>query len=228
MVRFLALFLLAVSTPLPADAAPRNFSVISFDRIRVEAPFDVTLVTNKAPFARAEGPAAALDTIDLRVEGRTLILRQRGGSDQSGKGGSMRISLGTPDLRTATLIGGGRLSIDRMSAMAVTLGLAGPGQLKVSDVRAERVDLIAAGSGTVDLAGTVKKGVLAAQGSIVLDAAGLKADELVIQATGSSEVRASARRSVDVAASGGATVALQSPVACLQKVTGAASVSNCR
>jgi hypothetical protein len=140
----------------------------------------------------------------------------------------MRISLGTPDLRTATLVGSGRLTIDRMSGMAVTLGLAGPGQLKISDIRADRVDLLASGSGTVDLAGTVKKGSLATEGAIVLNAAALAADELVIQAAGSSEVRAAARRTVTLTAGGGATVALQSPVACIQKVSGAATVSNCR
>ena len=226
MTRFLALLLLALATP--AAAAPRNFTVTSFDRIRMEAPFDVTLVTNKPPSARAEGPVALLDSIDLRVEGRTLILRQRSGSSGAGNGGPMKISLSTPDLRTATLLGSGRLVIDRMRAMTVTLGLAGPGQLRISDIRADRVDLLAAGSGTIDLAGTVKKASLGVGGAIVLDAAALNADELVIQAAGSTEVRASARRTADIVAGGGATVALQSLVTCTRKVTGAASVSNCR
>jgi hypothetical protein len=94
MTRFLALFFLAAATPVAAEAARRNFSVTSFDRIRMEAPFDVTLVTNKAPFARADGPVTSLDAVDLRIEGRTLIVRQRSGSNFTGKGGAMRLSLG--------------------------------------------------------------------------------------------------------------------------------------
>lgn len=226
MTRILALLLLALAAP--AAAAPRNFTITSFDRIRMEAPFEVIVTTGEAPSARAEGSVAALDTVDLRVEGRTLIIRQRSGWNGEGKGVPVRISLGTPDLRAASLIGSGRLLIDRMGGLSVNLGLAGPGQLKVADLRADRVDLLAGGSGTVTLAGAVKSGRIGAEGSIVLDAAGLQAEELVIVAAGSAEVRASARRSVDLTASGAATVALQNPVACTRRVTGAATVSNCR
>jgi hypothetical protein len=228
MIRFFALVLLSLTTPAFAAGPQRSFTITSFDRIRMEAPFDVSLSTGKSPFARAEGPVAALDTVDLRVEGRTLVVRQRGGWNGAGKGEAVRISLGTPDLRSATLVGTGRLLIDRMGGLTVNLGVAGPGQLKIADLRADRVDLLAGGSGTVTLAGTVKTGRFATEGAIVVDAAGLQADELVIVAAGNAEVRASARRSVNVTASGGATVAMQSPVACTKRVTGAASVSNCR
>ena len=74
----------------PAFAATRNFTVTSFDRIRVEAPYQVTLATNRSPFARAEGTATALDAVDLRVEGRTLILRQRRNAGSAGPGGPGR------------------------------------------------------------------------------------------------------------------------------------------
>jgi hypothetical protein len=228
MNRVLAPFLLAVATAVPAQAAERRFTVISFDRIRMEAPFDVSLTTGKAPSARAEGPVAALDTVDLRVEGRTLIIRQRSGWNGAGKGVPLRISLGTPDLRAASLIGSGRLQIDRMTGLTANLALAGPGQLKVADLRADRLDLLAGGSGTVALAGMVKSARIGTEGDVVLDASALQSDQMVLVATGSSEVRAAARRSVNLTASGGATVALQSPVACIQKVTGAATVSGCR
>ena len=226
MTRFLALLMLALASP--TVAAPRNFTITSFDRIRMEAPFEVSVTTGKAPSARADGPVSALDTVDLRVEGRTLIIRQRSGWNGAGKGVPVRISLGTPDLRAASLIGSGRLLIDRMGGLSVNLGLAGPGQLKVADLRSDRVELLAGGSGTVTLAGAVKTGRIGAEGSIVLDAAALQAEQLVIVAAGSAEVRASARRSVNLTASAAAIVALQNPVPCTQRVTGAATVTNCR
>lgn len=212
----------------PAAGAPRNFTITSFDRIRMEAPFEVSLSTGKSPFARAEGPVAALDTIDLRVEGRTLIVRQRSGWNGAGQGVPVRISLGTPELRTASLVGSGRLLIDKMSGLSITLGLAGPGQIKVADLRADGVELLAGGSGSVTLAGLIKKGRIGAEGTTVIDAAALQSDELVVLAGGNAEVRAAARRSANVTASGAAIVTMQSPVACLQKVTGGASISNCR
>ncbi|NJC04972.1 hypothetical protein GGQ97_000765 [Sphingomonas kaistensis] len=227
MTRILA-FLLLAAAAVPAAAAERRFTIISFDRIRMEAPFDVVLTTGKPPSAVAEGPVAALDSVDLRVEGRTLIVRQRSGWNGEGKGVPVRIRLGTPDLRAATLMGSGRLQIDRMTGLAATLGLAGPGQLMVADLRADRLDLLAGGSGTVALAGAVKNGRIGTEGTVVLDASALQSEELTLVATGSSELRAAARRTVNLTASGAATVTLQSPVACIQKVTGAATVSGCR
>ncbi len=175
----------------------------------MEAPFDVSVATGKPPSARAEGPVAALDTVDLRVEGRTLIVRQRSGWNGDGKGAPVRLTIGTPDLRTANVFGSGRLQIDRMSGLSVSLALAGPGLLKVADLRADALDLLAGGSGIVALAGTVKKARIGTEGRVVLDAGSLASEELVLVATGNSEVRADARRTVNLTASGAATVAIQ-------------------
>lgn len=226
MTRLLALLLIALAAP--ATAAQRNFTITSFDRIRVEAPFEVVVTTGKPPSARAESTPDALDTVDLRVEGRTLIVRQQSGWNGQGRGVPVRVTLGTPDLASALLTGSGRLLIDRMKGLSVNLGLGGPGQLQVASVTADRLDLLAAGSGTVTLAGTIKNGRIGAEGSIVLDAAALQSDDLVLVAAGSSEVRASARRSANVTATGAATVTFQNPVACTRKVTGGATVTNCR
>jgi hypothetical protein len=227
MTRILALVLIA-GVVTPAAAAPRNFTITSFDRIRVEAPFAVSVATGKAPFARADGDAAALDTVDLRVEGRTLIVRQRSGWNGGGKGSPVSVSLGTPDLRAATLVGSGRLLIDRLRGLSLTLGLAGPGQLKVANISADQLDLLAGGSGLVELAGVIKKGRVGAEGTTVINAAALQSEELVIQAAGNAEVRANARRTANLTASGAATVTMESPVTCVQRVTGSATVSNCR
>ena len=65
----------------PAMAATRSYSVTSFDRIRVDGPYQLMLKTNVAPFARAAGSQQALDAVSIRVEGRTLIVRaDEGGS----------------------------------------------------------------------------------------------------------------------------------------------------
>jgi hypothetical protein len=91
MNRILALLLLALAA-VPAQAAERRFTIISFDRVRMEAPFDVSVTTGKAPSAKAEGSVAALDSVDLRVEGRTLIVRQRA----AGTGRARAFRCGSP------------------------------------------------------------------------------------------------------------------------------------
>ena len=50
-------FAAGLTAALPAAAAERSYTLTSFDRIRVEGPFAVDLVTNRSPFARATGSA---------------------------------------------------------------------------------------------------------------------------------------------------------------------------
>ena len=92
----LALFLAALA--VPASAADRNYSVTSFDRIRVEGPYAVSVTTNVSPFARASGSLAAMDGVSLRVEGRTLYVR----AERSAWGGKPDQPAGPVTLKVGT------------------------------------------------------------------------------------------------------------------------------
>jgi hypothetical protein len=222
----LCLLLLAGPTELGAAGLPRSFTVTSFDRIRVEGPYAVALTTGRAPFARAEGSAAALDAIDLRVDGRTLVIRQRSGF----RGASaipVRISVGTPDLRSASLIGAGSLSIDRLRGLSLDLGLAGPGSLRVGAIEADRLNAAVQGSGALVLAGRAKVAILSAKGTPVLDASGLQSGDLTILAEGSGEVSAFAGARANVSVAGTVQVRLSGRPACVLKVSGSAAVEGC-
>jgi len=227
MIRHLALFLLAASTPLGAAGLPRSFTVTSFDRVRIEGNYLVTLATGRAPFARAEGRARDLDAIDLRVEGRTLILRQRSNQGSDGSGPPVRIALGTPDLRSAALLGAGSLTIDRLKGLSVDVAVQGPGQLKVAHVTADRLGAGVQGSGSLTLAGKVETATLTARGTAVLAAGNLSADQVTIAAEGGSEVDALATARATVTAAGPVQVRLAGKPSCTLRVSGSASVSGC-
>lgn len=227
MIRHLALFLLAASTPLSAAPLPRSYSVTSFDRVRVEGPYLVTLSTNRAPFARAIGSPAQLDAIDLRVEGRTLIVRQRSGAVRNGESGRVEIAVGTPDLRSALLVGSGRLRIDRLKGLEVALGLQGSGVLTVADVQADRVGGAVEGSGKMELAGRSKSATLSARGTGTMRAEALRTAEVTAAADGAAELSAFPAERATVSATGTAMVQLSGSAACTLKVSGSASVSGC-
>ena len=94
---------LAAARRAGSGAPQRNYSVTSFDRIRVDGPYQVTVKTNVAPFARASGTPGSLDGVSIRVEGRTLIVRadtSGGWGGYPGEGrGPVTIEVGTHDLR---------------------------------------------------------------------------------------------------------------------------------
>lgn len=228
MTRFLALFLLAAITPVGAAGLPRNFSVTSFDRIRVEGPYAVTLATGRAPSARAEGSAASLDAIDLRVEGTTLILRQRSGSGWSGSATPVSIRLSTPSLRTALLVGAGSLAIDRMDGLSVDVAMQGSGVLSVGNVSADRINASAQGSGALRLAGRGKVGSYVGRGTATLHADQLAVDEVTLAADGAGDVALTAKSRATLNIAGPVTVKVLGNPACTVRASGSVAISGCR
>jgi hypothetical protein len=227
MIRLPALIALASTMPVLAAPLPRGFTVTSFDRIRMEAPYAVTVTTGRAPFARAEGTPAALDAVDLRVEGRTLIIRKRSGELGTGPTGPVRIALGTPDLLAASNAGSGSLTIDRLRGLSVTVAMLGSGSLDVREVAADRIGAAVQGSGSLTLKGQAKSATLTARGTPVLSAGELQSDEATIATEGTGEVSAAVRKRATVTAEGTVKVTLLGRPACLLKVSGSASVEGC-
>ena len=80
MRTFLIAAALSRVLPRPAEPATRNFGITSFDKVRVEGPFRVTLTTGVAPFARATGSPAALDRVAIEMQGNTLVVHANASS----------------------------------------------------------------------------------------------------------------------------------------------------
>src|SRR4051812_46928137 len=114
----LLLTILALAAPAAADT--RNFGITSFDKVRVDGPFKVTLTTGVAPFARATGSGAAIDRVAIEVRGNILVVHNNASSWGGYPGrdsGPVEIILGTHDLSSAWLNGSGSLSINKVKAL---------------------------------------------------------------------------------------------------------------
>jgi len=218
----------------PASAAPvtsRTFSVPGFDRIRLDGPFKVELATGVAPYARASGTAAALDGIDVRVEGRTLVVRPSkvawGGYPGQGRG-PVTIMIGTHDLETAWINGSGMLGIDKIKGLSFDLSVQGSGSAAIGHANVDQLKIGISGSGMVRIAGKAPKLTAIVRGTSVLDGPALDVKDAVIGAEGMPTVRANVSGTAKVDAQGLATVELDGSPACEVKAMGSASVSGCR
>ena len=225
---FAALLLAAA----PAQGAVRNFSVTSFDRIRIDGPYQVTLKTNVAPFARASGAQATLDTVSIKVEGRTLIIRANpsagwGGYPGEGRG-PVTIELGTHDMSAAWLNGAGAVAIDRVKGLSFDLAIQGAGLARIDSVDVDQLKLGMSGSASTRLAGRAGKMTATVRGSSSLDAEGLKVKDAVIGAEGPALVRADISGTAKIDALGLASVAIAGNPSCTVKSQGSASVTGCR
>jgi hypothetical protein len=223
-----ALVLLAA----PAEGAVRNFSVTSFDRIRVDGPYQVTLKTNVAPFARAAGTQASLDSVSIKVEGRTLIVRTDshnawGGYPGEGRG-PVTIELGTHDLSTIWVNGAGAIAVDKVKGLSFDLAIMGSGVARIDSAEVDQLKIGMSGSGSTRIAGKAGKMTATVRGTSSLDAEGLTIKDAVIGAEGPALVKAMVADTAKVNAVGLAQVALAGNPSCDVKSEGSATVSGCR
>ena len=222
-----ALLLLAA----PAVAAERNYSVTSFDRIRIDGPYQVSLKTNVAPFAKASGAQASLDGVSIKVEGRTLVVRKDssggwGGYPGEGRG-PVTISVGTHDLGTAYVNGPGALSIDKVKGLSFELAIQGSGSARIDQVNIDQLRVGLSGAGSTRLAGKALKMTATVRGTSTLDAEGLSVKDAVIGAEGPTTVRAEVSGTAKVDALGLASVTLTGSPSCTVKSQGSSTVSGC-
>lgn len=231
----LALLVLA-SLPAPGRGAPplqtRNLSITGFDRVRIDGPYQVRLKTNVSPFARATGAnAAALDSVAIKVEGRTLVVRPASGGWGGYPGerrGPVTIEVGTHELATVWLNGAGSLLIDKVRGLIFDLAINGAGSARIDAVDVDQFKLRMSGAGTTQLAGKASRLNAVVRGSSSFNGEALKVRDATINAEGPTSVWLAASETAKVDAMGLAAVNLSGNPACDVEAQGSASVSGCR
>ena len=214
----------------PAGAATRNFGITSFSKIRIEGPYKVRLATGIAPFARASGTSAALDRIALEVEGETLVVRSNPswGGYPGEDPGPVEVDLGTHDLGSATVLGAGSLSIDKVKGLSFILSMQGSGVGEIGEVAADQFNVTLVGTAAAKIKGHALKLTALVRGVSSLDAQGLTTPSAQISADGTSTIAATVTDTARVDAWGPATIRFAGRPSCTLKLQGSTSVSGCR
>ena len=222
---------IAALAATPAAAAERSFSVTSFDRIRVDGPFRVRLTTGVSPFATATGSAAAIDSVSLDVQGRTLIVRGNPSSwgGYPGKaGGPVEIAVGTHELSHAWLNGSGTLAITQVKGLSFDLALQGSGSVAIAKASVDQLKIGLSGSGSASISGSAPRLTAIVRGTSSLDAAGLSVKDAVVGAEGPAVVKVAVSNSAKIDARGTSSVEVSGEPACTVKSEGSATVYGCR
>ncbi|QNM82240.1 DUF2807 domain-containing protein [Sphingomonas sabuli] len=223
--------LIAATVPTAALAADRNYTVTGFDRIRVDGPYRVQLVTGVAPFARASGTAAAIDGIDVQVQGRTLIVRKsqsNWGNYPDDNPGPVLLKVGTHELTALYVNGAGSLSVDKVRGMGFELSLIGSGAVEIAGLDVDRLNASVKGSGSARLAGKAARAMTNISGTGLVDAAALAVKDATASAEGAAVLRLNASNTAKINALGTATVEMTGRADCTVKTSGSSLVSGCR
>ena len=230
MIRTVTLAALLFATA-PVAAAERNYSVSSFDRIRVDGPYRVKLTTGVAPFAKATGSSGAIDGVAVSVQGRTLVIQgnpSAWGGYPGEAPGPVELAVGTHELSTAWLNGAGALSITKVKGLSFDVAVQGSGSVAIADMQVDQLKLGISGAGSATIAGSAQKATAIIRGNSSLDASALKVKDWKLGAEGGATVKAVATDTANVDALGTAAIELAGGPACTVKAQGSATISGCR
>ena len=218
-MRYVLVLLLLVSSPViarPAPIATRTVSVGSFDRIRVDGPFEVRVAIG-APRATIVGERAD-DSVVVRIDGTTLSVRKGvgGWGERPRPSGSSPtvVMLSTPGLTSASVAAGGRLTIARMRGMRVDVTVSGNGSLALAAADTDQLNATLIGTGQMTLAGHAARARLVTSGPGAIDASALVVNDLTVHLDGVGETKAAARYTAQVTNSGLGTVTITGNAKC--------------
>jgi DNA-binding transcriptional regulator YdaS (Cro superfamily) len=219
--------LAALSLASPASAAERRYTVTDFDRIQVDGPFQVSVLTGRPPSGLASGDQQGIERVSIEVQGRILRIRpnRSWGGYPGENAGAVKLVVSTHGLRSAAVNGSGSLTIDKAKAMKFDAGLSGSGRIEIGRLEADALVLGLTGGGKLVVGGTAKTLRATISGSGDLDAAALAVEDADINADTSGLVAIAARRSAKINATGAGDVTVDGRPACTVEQSGAGRVS---
>ncbi|WP_375251025.1 GIN domain-containing protein [Sphingomonas sp.] len=210
----------------PAVAAERVWSIGSIERVRVEAPVEVRIVTGAGNGVRATASdAATLARLTVVANGDTLLIRQPRGAAPATADDRATVTVSTPRLAAVALYSAATVAVDAMRGDRIDLSVTEGGTLTIEQIDSPMLAATLVGDGAMTLAGRAGDVRLIANGHGVLHAAGLAVDRLAVQALDTAEVTATARFAASVNATGTSLVTVTSPSPCTVRRSGDAQVT---
>jgi hypothetical protein len=205
MIRILPALAALAFLAAPARGEDRRYAVADFDRLAVEGPYVVHLVTGRPSGASAQGRRDALDRVTIDVQGQTLRIRRNRNAWGGAAGadlGTVTVELATRSLRAARLVGPARLGLEGARGLNVDLSVEGSGTIRAAGVDADHLALALLGSGRLEVAGVARMVNGTFQGTGDIAAANLRAGQATIVTTTSGTVAITVNGPATVTANG--------------------------
>ncbi len=198
----------------------------AFTKIEAVGPDNIIFVTGDAFSIKAEGDAGAVAKVRYAMDNGTIIIGREKGKWWGKDSQSVTITVTAPTLTTASLVGSGDFTADKMAGDKVSVELAGSGDAKVGDVTAKSFKSELAGTGDIMVAGKVESTEFSVAGTGDIDASKLASVDAKVSIAGTGDVRLSATGTVDASIAGTGDINVTGGAKCKSSSIGSGKI-NC-
>jgi hypothetical protein len=194
-----------------------KFPAGTFTTVDLAAPCALVVTIGSPTSVRAQGDPAALDLLDIRVEGDTLITTVKPNA-QWPANARVTVSVTTPTLAAARLSGSGQMRIGSLQTDQLSLEQSGSGVIEAPEIAVARLQVSSSGAGKITAAGTADSADIRLVGSGEAELGTLTVQRALISMAGTGgltinateTVRGSTVGSGSVVVTGGAECSLSS------------------
>jgi hypothetical protein len=187
----------------------RSYQVGEFDAVSLGASHTVVVNVGGAPSVRAEGASEALDRLEIRTNGRQLLIgSKKNGGNLLGSHSKVTVYVTTPRLEKAAIGGSGDMRIDRVEGTGFEGDIGGSGDMEIGNIRVERAKMSIAGSGSIRATGAAgqTKVSIAGSGDVNLEALETRSANVSIAGSGDAKLRVMETADISLVGSGDVTV----------------------
>jgi hypothetical protein len=209
--------------PAPAETT-RDFPVEDFTAVHLDAHYDLVVNVGTPTSVRAQGDPAALDLLDIRTEGDTLVAGAKP-NVQWPPNSRVTVTVTTPALTAAELSGSGEIRIGVVRADTLSIRLDGSGEIEAPQIAVTRLELSSEGSGDIRAGGTADDAVITLDGSGETELEALSVKRAQVSVSGSGDLVVQASETVSGTTSGSGDVEVTGGADCSISSTGSGEAS---
>lgn len=204
----------------PALAAQRNFPVGDFDQIILSGSPDVVVKVGSRASVSGVGADADLDRMDIKVDGRRLIIDTKNGNWNWTRREGVDIHVTVPSLAAAAISGSGDMEIDQVKG-PFTGRISGSGDMEIGTLDSPTLALSISGSGDIDAkAGSCGTATFSTTGSGDIDAANVRCTGVSATVTGSGSIDGQASGTATLRVTGSGDITVTGGARCTTSSTG--------
>lgn len=212
----------------PAQAAERNFSISSFEDIRIIGNVNVFISTDRGISAKAEAAnREILDRVSLRKSGSQLIVsvkQKTGDNSRFSAEEPVTVTLSSYVVKSITHSGSGTVSLDKLGGRDPKARLTGFGVLTINDVEGDTLSVVMNGGGQIVMAGQAKKGTIQLLGSSIFDGSQLTLETLKLVQRGPASSHVFVEKEVNISNSGTGQIRIDGRPNCSVQSGGSAEI----